>query len=184
MNRRAEEVAHGVAGAWRLARFDKSGLAFFDGTYEGAWRSFFACVLVAPGHAIIIGLSLESGEDVVRSLAIGMVAYAVEVAFFPLLMRHVAHGLERLERWPLFVAAVNWSTIIQLAYHLLALVAYELFPAPLDHVAALSLFGLVLLYAWFVAKASLDIAGLQAAGIVSLNLVISIALSQLTRAMA
>ncbi len=184
MNRRAEEVARGLVGAGRLARFDRSGLAFFDDSHEGAWRSFFACALAAPGFAILVLASLEPEEDVVRGLTVGLIAYAVEVALFPLLMRHVAHGLERLERWPLFVAAANWSIIIQLAYHLMALVAFELVPAPFGGYVALSFFGLALLYAWYIARVALDIAGMQAAGVVALSLVISIALSHLSRAMA
>ncbi|MBM3541201.1 MAG: hypothetical protein FJX51_04060 [Alphaproteobacteria bacterium] len=184
MNRRAEEVIRGLAGAGRLARFDKSGLAFFDASYEGAWRSFFACVLAAPGFAILVLASLDPGADTARGLAAGLIAYAIEVAFFPLIMRHVAHGLERLEHWPRFVAAANWSILVQLAYHLIALVAVELLPAPVGGHIALSFFGLALLYAWYIARVALDIAGMQAAGVVALSLVISLALSSLSRAMA
>ena len=50
----SREVVAALYGAYRLARFDPSGLALFDATIAGFSRSFFAAVLVAPVYLVLL----------------------------------------------------------------------------------------------------------------------------------
>ena len=47
-----EEVLGALYGAYRLARIDPAGMTYFNLSFEGFWRSFFAAVLVAPAYAV------------------------------------------------------------------------------------------------------------------------------------
>ena len=48
------EVLRSLYGAYRLAFLDQSGMAHFNLSVDGFWRSFFAAVLVAPGFAVLV----------------------------------------------------------------------------------------------------------------------------------
>ncbi|MFN0041838.1 MAG: hypothetical protein ACKVSF_01335 [Alphaproteobacteria bacterium] len=187
MNTSEREAAQALRGAYRLARFDARGLDDFDASPGGAWRSFFAAVLVAPGHALILAFHLSSSgspeSDGWHAGALHALAFAIEVAAYPLLMRHVAMAMGRGTRWTLFVAANNWSMVVQLGYHLAALGAVELLPGGAGMALATVLFGLVLAYAWFVARSALAIGGPAAAGVVLLDIALSFSISRLTDAL-
>ena len=43
------DLAAGLRGALRLARFDARGLEQFDNTPRGFWRSFVVALLILPG---------------------------------------------------------------------------------------------------------------------------------------
>jgi hypothetical protein len=59
------EIVRAIFGAYRLAHFDATGLAYFNNTVEGFWRSFIAAVLAAPAAAILVminwSLAAEAG---------------------------------------------------------------------------------------------------------------------------
>lgn len=187
MNARVHEAAQALRGAYRLARFDARGLGYLDASPNGAWRSFFAAILVAPGHALILTFHLSSSgsaeSDGLHAGALYALAFAIEVAAYPLLMRHVATAMGRGERWTLFVAANNWSMVVQLGYHFAALGAVELLPGGAGMALASVLFGLVLAYAWFIARSALAIGGTAAAAVVLLDIALSFSISRLTDAL-
>ena len=53
------ETVRSVFGVYRLARFDRSGLAFLDGTPTGAARSFYCALLLLPPLAIMRAVNLD-----------------------------------------------------------------------------------------------------------------------------
>ena len=48
------EIQRSVQAAWLLARGDTRGMALFDLSLEGFWKSFAAALLVAPAYAIVL----------------------------------------------------------------------------------------------------------------------------------
>ena len=50
----AGETLRALYGAYRLARLDAGGMAYFDSSIGGFWRSFFAAVLVVPFYALLL----------------------------------------------------------------------------------------------------------------------------------
>lgn len=175
----AAETARGLYGAWRLLRGDPGGLAGFDDSAEGVWKSFFAAVLSAPGYGLLLALHLGRNPpeaDAASVLAIHLLAYVISWTAFPLAAYYFARGLDREARWTGFVVALNWSKVWQLAIYLPpAVLAGAVIPDPA--VAGLvSLAGViaVLVYQWYVTRSALDIPGPTAAGLTAVDLLLGL----------
>jgi len=175
----APETARGLYGAWRLLRGDSGGLAAFDESVDGFWKSFFAAVLTAPGYGLLLALHLGRNPpeaDGASVLAIHLLAYVVSWTAFPLVTHYIARGLDREARWVGFVVALNWSKVWQMAIYLPpAVLAGAVIPNPV--VAGLiSLVGViaVLVYQWYVTRSALDIPGPTAAGLTAVDLLLGL----------
>ena len=172
------EVTRAVYGAWRLALLDRRGLDFFDGTVEAYWKSFYAAAIVAPAYALLLILRLSEVGTRAGPVAIAafeILAYIIGWVAFPLVMIYVCDRIGRFDRYLRYIAAHNWSNLIQIAVFLLATVLAKGF---LGGAAAVFL-GLaatvaILFYQWFIARAALEVSGGGAAAIVGLDLLISI----------
>jgi hypothetical protein len=107
------DILRAAFGAGRLALRDPAGMAFFDMSFEGFWRSFFAYVLVAPPFLIMALLRLEGeGHDAgVFALAKGL-SYGASVAVFTVAMIAVSRAFNLRAHYVPFVIAYNWSQII------------------------------------------------------------------------
>lgn len=172
------EITYGVFGAWRLARADKSGLAYFGDTADAFWKSFFAAVLVAPAYAILVAIHLSSRTITstwVEVLALEGLAYVIVWAAFPLAAHYVTQALDRAEHFIRFIVAYNWSQVIQMAVHLpvALLIAAGLVPPGLAGGLDLVVFMVLMLYRWYIARVALDVSGGMAALLIFLDLVIS-----------
>ena len=65
-----------MTGALRLAQMDRGGLAFFDRSVAGFWRSFYAAALVLPIYILTLLLIDRMPTDV-GAWALEGIAYAV-----------------------------------------------------------------------------------------------------------
>ncbi len=174
----APEVAKALYGAWRLARFDPSGLDQFDNTAEAFWRSFSAMLIVAPGHVILVALghsTLVATSGPVDIFLIEAIAYVIGWFAFPFVMLYVCDRIDRGERYFRFIAASNWAVVLQIAL-LLAVVAvvrgFE-FPTVTAGYFQFAAMIVVLVYSWFITRVGLDLSGGVAALIVGLDLSLS-----------
>lgn len=181
----ATEVANSIYGAWRLARFDADGLRYFGNTPEAFWRSFFAAIIVAPALAMLVILRLietpvDSGP--VHIFLIQSISYVIDWTAFPLLALYLADMLDRSDRYLRYITARNWAIVIQMAlFVVIALleVIGLLGPGPALVVGIAGTFA-ILIYQWFVTRVGLDVGAPAAAGIVFLDVVISIVLNAVT----
>ena len=57
------EIAYALYGAWRLARLDSGGMGYFDRSIAGFWKSFFAALLVAPGHILLLVIEFDKAVN-------------------------------------------------------------------------------------------------------------------------
>ena len=57
------EVKRSIFGAWLLARFDQSGLLFFENSLGAFWRSYWAALLAAPLYITLIIILLILGNN-------------------------------------------------------------------------------------------------------------------------
>ncbi len=177
------EISSAVYGAWRLAHFDRRGMAHFDRTIDGFWRSFTAAVFVLPAEVILLAVMAAQDDAAIlqdvatwRLVAIWAISYVIGWVAFPLVMVFISELLERREQYIGFIVASNWSTIIQ---------AVVIVPAVLVYigggVAGLLLYVAVqmavFVYAWFITRTALDIPGLPAAGVVLLSFVIELVIT-------
>jgi len=171
------EIAAGIAGAWRLAHFDAAGMAYFDRTVDGCWRSFRVAILVAPAFALLVFFHLletPATADPVRIVLVEGIAYIIGWVAFPLAALYLARFIDRDAEVIGFVVAYNWSTILQMAVYL--------------PVAGLGAGGLgnflgvlatlaILAYEWFIAKTALRLGGGGAAGVVAVDIALGILIS-------
>ncbi|MDE0335987.1 MAG: hypothetical protein OXI64_13580 [Defluviicoccus sp.] len=172
------EVARAVYGAWRLALLDRKGLDFFDGTVEAYWNSFYAAAIVAPAYALLLVLRLsevETRAGPVAIMAVEALAYIIGWVAFPLIMIYVCDRLGRFDRYLRYIAAHNWSNVIQIAVFLLVTIfAKGFLGGGLAVFLGLSATVAILFYQWFIARTALEVSGGRAASIVGLDLLISI----------
>ena len=127
----SSETLRALYGTWRIARGDANGLTFFDFSLNGFWRSFLAAIIVFPAFAFLRWHDLlDAPEDfpVGRYMTVEVVAYVIKWLAFPVLMYQVMPILGRSERYIGFITVYNWSSVLQMAVYLVALLLGVLFP--------------------------------------------------------
>jgi len=182
------EIIRSLYGALHLARGDTSGMAFFNATEQGFWRSFTAAILIAPLFALLLTIRYhvnEAGVSLLRFTAIETIAYVVSWVAFPLLLYHLTDILGTGHRFIRYIVAYNWASVLQNLLYLpfALLVEAHLVQGAGSTFFGILLLGLVLLYTWFVTRTALEITNLLAAGLVMIDLVLSIFINTITQGM-
>ena len=172
-------MARALAGALMLARGRASGLAAFDNTLPVATYSFRAAAICLPIF-LFFKDQASAPADVALSLVVDFLLFTASWAGFALASLYLAKALGVAEAWPRFIAAWNWSAVVQY----LALVGLSLPGLLMDRGGLLDLGGLLALFyalwlEWFVARHALRLSGLGAAGFVALDLALAIFLGGL-----
>ena len=183
-----DEVVRSLYGAYRLARLDASGLALFNDTVAGFWRSFFAAVLVAPLYIVLVTIRYgEVWEQVplFRFVAIETIAYVIAWVAFPVVMVTVTKALDREQHFIRFIVAYNWAGVLQNALYLPIVIfgSVGLLAVAGANTLALLAISLIMVYTWFITRTALDVTGIQAAGIVGLDFMISIFINAVANGM-
>jgi hypothetical protein len=163
-------VARALAGALMLARGRAVGLAAFENTLPVAAYSFRAAAICLPVFMFFKDQT-STPDEVVLTLFVDLLLFAASWAGFALASLYLAKALGEADRWPRFIAAWNWSAVLQY----LVLVVLSLPGLLMGKGSLLDLGGLLaLLYAlwleWFVARHALRLSPLGAAGFVALDL--------------
>jgi hypothetical protein len=173
------EIGPAIYGAWRLALFDPNGMRFFDRSLHGFWRSFRVAILAAIPAALLVwlhlsGLRVDAGAP--RILVAETIFYVIGWVAFPLAMFYVAPVIDRADHYLGFIVAYNWASLLQLAVLLPAygLAASQILPPGTSDAISFAAWGAVLVYEWFVVRTALELPGLGAAGIVLLDVVLSL----------
>jgi hypothetical protein len=187
----ASEISTAIHGAWLLARLDRSGMAFFDRSVAGFWRSYRAAIILYPAFLILLVLPGGGGDadaesaDWLRIILVETIGYVIAWTAFPLLMLPLSRFLGREERWLDYMIAYNWSQVLQggvlLASTLLA--ASDLLPDALSGGIAVAASAAVLLYGWFIARVALDTSATAATMIVLLDQFLALLVSRIAQAL-
>ena len=183
----AHEIARALYGAYRLARLDKRGLAFFDASVGGFWRSFFAAVLVAPFYGLLLALryQVEAGAaGPLRHALIEAVAYVIAWLAYPVIMIGLTRVLDREARYLRYIVAYNWAAVLENALYLpVAMLAVsDSVPGDAGNLLGMVALMLILAYTWFIARAALDVSALTAAGLVAMDFVLSLIINGIAEA--
>ena len=173
------EVIAALYGSWRLMRFDSGGMAWFDLSIAGFWRSFFAAVPVAPFYAIDVALELAERiepYDPVWAIVVSIVAYAASWAAFPIVAIFITRLLGLSRRYVPLIIAYNWASVPQtLVYFPVTMIsAAQLAPPALAEFLLLAAFLYILVYQWFVTLTALETTALTAAGIIIVQVLIDV----------
>lgn len=178
----------GLGAALVLARGHADGIRLLDvGAADEmavAGYSFWAAAFCLPAFAALRALEwADSGvpAEPAHGIMLDLLGYGVGWAGFALASRSIAGLLGRSRLWPRFIAVWNWCNVLQY----LALVAATLPPALgmpdwVGETAWLTAMGWALWLEWFVTRVALDISGLQAAGLVLLDVLIGAVLAVIT----
>ena len=186
----AEEIVRSLSATIDLLQRRRQSLQLFDASHSGVRRSFFAFLLLGPAFVTMLaaerashGLLVPGGRlfddlgltaDVLGRMAISMLT-------LPLIAFGLARLLSLRDRFPRFLVACNWSTV--LAGSFLALPCY-LYALDMATPELAQFYGLafVALFAhlrWFVVHTALGVSGGLAALAIGCDLTCELALSQL-----
>jgi hypothetical protein len=180
------EVQLALAGCLRLARGDRGGLACFDRSLDGFWRSFRAAVISYPLYLMLLAMRVSIAEwqqsGGWRVVTVETIGYVVAWVAFPLLMLNVVRWIGRAHRFFDFMVPYNWCQVPQSALFVLVglvsaggVLSTQASEA-MDMAAAIA----TLLYEWFIARVALDTTGLFAIFVVLLDLVLGVLISRVT----
>jgi hypothetical protein len=170
------ELATSLYGAYRLARFDPSGLRFFDTSPAGAGRSFYAAAIVAPLYGLM--LAVASPERDVSYLRFGFIegtAYVLSWVAYPVIIEWLTRLLGRRERFEGYLAAYNWSMVLQNAavFPVTMLVGLGIITLEFGQLLWFGVFLAILFYIGFIARIALAVSLVTAAGLVVLDVLLS-----------
>ncbi|MGO1119081.1 hypothetical protein ACTL6U_10265 [Rhodovibrionaceae bacterium A322] len=176
----SREILYALYGSWRLIFGDAQAAGYFGADKATCWRSFFAAVLVAPGHLLLLFLP-GRGEaiDSLDMMLLHFLAYVITWAAFPVVMIQLAEPMGRQQQVWRFITAFNWAQVVIIALYLpIALLSVsgligEGGAAFIELLAALAVLG----YCWQVSRLMLGISGIAAGGITFLALILEIAVS-------
>jgi hypothetical protein len=179
------ETLRALYGAWRLARLDKGGMAYFDVSERGFWTSFFAALIVAPLYALFLYLRFASGLEnapVGRFVPIKAIAYALSWIAFPLAMATYTRLVGCWPRYVAFMVAYNWSSVLQNGLYLgvVILATLKVLPTTAANFLGVVAFGLVIAYSWVVARIALRTTGMVATGVVALDFFLGLAINAIS----
>ena len=179
------EVQLALAGCLRLARGDRGGLACFDRSLDGFWRSFRAAVISYPLYLMLLAMRVSVAEwqqsGGWRIVTVETIGYVVAWVAFPLLMLNVVRWIGRAHRFFDFMVAYNWCQVPQSAlFVLIGLVSAGgalgvRVSAAIEIGAAIA----TLVYEWFIARVALNTTGLVAVFVVLLDLVLGALISRI-----
>ena len=181
-----QEARLALAGTLRLVVGDRGGLACFDCSLDGFWRSFRAAVICYPLYLVLLAMRVSLAEwqrsGGWRIVIVETIGYVIAWVAFPLLMLNVTRVIGRAHRFFDFMVPYNWCQVPQSA--LLVLVGIESQTGILgaqasetiDVVAAFA----TLVYEWYIARIALETTGSAAAFVVLVDLVLGVALSRVS----
>jgi hypothetical protein len=184
-----EVIIAGLAGAFLLGRGRQEGFALMEDTPAGAWRSFAAALICLPAFLGIrlfvwaAGGAPEGGA--LRGLLAELIGYAIAWTAFALLSLPIAQSWGRAQAWPRFIAAWNWTNIVQYLVLLALMIPGALgLPAMLSQVLTLCGLAYAVWLEWFIARHALGVTGGRAAVLVVLDLVLGLFLGGLIRTLS
>ena len=140
----------------RLAQFDASAMAAFEGSVAGALRSFGVAIVLAPLYALEVAIDPANrliGWD--RALLVSGGVYLARWLVFPILLVLLAGPLGYWSKLPRYIAVSNWSRIIVAAV-MLPFVVIDALSGHLGSPAVVVLFfvarSYVIMLEWFIAN--------------------------------
>lgn len=184
------EIKRSLFGAWRLFCGDPNGLKEFDLSEGGFFRSFAVVILIAPLYiaSLITERSLVLAEHLniddfsdSRFFLVRALSLIVDWFAFPILMVFVTRQLSLGGRYAAFITVRNWAALPAAALTTSPTLIYGigLLPLTATTFATFICLVIVLRFGWFIAKTTLMTNSVIAAGIMALDLVLSLVIGRL-----
>jgi hypothetical protein len=175
------EIAHAIDAAWRLARGDASAVGRFDLSVDGFWQSFAAALVVVPAYILVLLDQYRHAgwpaEPWATAFTEGL-GYVIGWIAFPLAAIPLTRLLGLSQRYVPLIVANNWSTVIQVTVYTAVVVLGAILPVQMRTTALLTATLAILVYQWFVIRSALGTTSGIAAGLVVIDLLLSVTVSR------
>ncbi|WP_138380672.1 hypothetical protein [Luteithermobacter gelatinilyticus] len=163
------EWVQSVKGAWALAQFNPLGLAYFDMSAEGFWKSFWAMAVAAPLFlaSLYVGQEAARLNDLPSTLLPSLISYALHLPLTAFIMIYFTRYMKIDANYAPMIITYNWSTVITylvtVPVHLLIMTGVV--RPDVGILMTMIVSGYVYIYRWFVFKVSLQISGWLSIGV-------------------
>jgi hypothetical protein len=147
----AAEITRGVQGALGFLRRDPAALLSFDNTMEACLRSFRLMAVTAPFYVVYsliryanLSVTIDTGE----LIAIETMSYVINWLLYPVIFYEVARRRGWLERYPRYIAALNWTNLPGIVIAIAAIVIKMIVPTAIGGILEIAL--QALFFYWFL----------------------------------
>ena len=147
----AAEITRGVQGALGFLRRDPAALLSFDNTMEACLRSFRLMAVTAPFYVVYsllryanLTVTIDTGE----LIAIETMSYVINWLLYPVIFYEVARRRGWLDRYPRYIAALNWTNLPGIVIAIAAIVIKMIVPNALGGILEIAL--QALFFYWFL----------------------------------
>jgi hypothetical protein len=147
----AAEITRGVQGALGFLRRDPAALLSFDNTMEACLRSFRLMAVTAPFYAVYsliryanLTVTIDTGE----LIAIETMSYVINWLLYPVIFYEVARRRGWLDRYPRYIAALNWTNLPGIVIAIAAIVIKMIVPSAIGGILEIAL--QALFFYWFL----------------------------------
>lgn len=147
----AAEITRGVQGALGFLRRDPAALLSFDNTMEACLRSFRLMAVTAPFYAVyslIRYANLTVTVDTGELIAIETMSYVINWLLYPVIFYEVARRRGWIDRYPRYIAALNWTNLPGIVIAIAAIVIKMMVPAAIGGIVEIAL--QALFFYWFL----------------------------------
>ena len=178
-------IINGLASAWLFARGRAAGLLLIPPGMDSARHSFMAALVCLPLFVVLrlIAWSVqgEPPSGVPVALAGELVGYSLGWVGFALASKILADQAKRSANWPQFIAAWNWSNVVQYLLLVILLVPAALgLPSWVGNAMGLVAVGYAMWLEWFVTRTALGVQSSTAVMFVVLDLALGLFIGSVT----
>lgn len=185
------EIRAALDGSWLLLRNRPEGMAFFDQSIQGFWRSFLVIGLLVP-LLLVSGLAEKQfyfSENLYHPDAFPdsafwfaqLAGFGIDWLALPLLLALVAVPIGISQRYVPFIVVRNWSSLLVSVPYMVTYLLFLLGLISTGITVLLSLTCLVVViwYRYLVARIALQASVSLAIGVVVLDVVLTLLISQI-----
>jgi branched-subunit amino acid transport protein AzlD len=178
------EVRWALVGCLRLARGDRGGLAYFDRSLDGFWRSFFAAALSYPFFLVLLTMRVSLADwntaGGLRIILVETIGYVISWVAFPLVMLSVLRWIGREQRFFDFMVPYNWCQLPQSVLFILVGLESETGAVsdPISQMIEIAAAIAVLVYEWYIARVALETSTAAAILVVLVDLVLGVLITR------
>jgi hypothetical protein len=178
------EVRWALIGCLWLARGDRGGLAYFERSLDGFWRSFLSGFLSYPFFLVLLMMRISLADwnsaGGLRIILAETIGYVISWVAFPLVMLSVLRWIGREHRFFDFMVPYNWCQLPQSALFVLVGLESETgaFSDPFSQTIEIAAAIAVLVYEWYIARVALETSAAAATLVVLVDLVLGVVVTR------
>jgi hypothetical protein len=176
-----------LIGVTRILRWRSNAFDVFDNTARGFWTSFWAALIALPLWCYVVadqmGQQIHASPS--RYFAFQAIGYAMSWLAYPLVMVRICDFLDRWPRYYTYMVAYNWFQLAQSLAWIPTIILMGIgAPRGLVAIVWLTTHGVLITYAWFIARRGLQVDAGAASALVVIDLLLGLLIDRLAESMA